>query len=172
MSREIKAPHRELDPHPSVFLAGSIEMGAAEHWQERVVRMLDDVYVACLNPRRDDWDNSWVQDITCAVFNEQVNWELEHIRSADHVLIYFAPDTKAPITLAEMGYCLGAGLNPIVVCPPGFYRRGNVQIMCAFHKAELFDRLEDGVEAVRQRLKTRTDALRKTEAASVEMRSE
>lgn len=154
MAIEIKAPLVvKASPHKkTVFLAGSIEMGAAEHWQERVVRMLADQRVVCFNPRRDDWDDTWIQDISCAPFNEQVNWELDHIHLADQVLIYFAPDTKAPITLAELGYCLGADFDPVVVCPPGFYRRGNVQIMCNRCHVQVHDTLEQGVADLRQRL--------------------
>ena len=40
-----------------VFLAGSIEMGAAEDWQTRLVASLDGV--VALNPRRAAWDSSW-----------------------------------------------------------------------------------------------------------------
>ena len=45
---------------PSVFLAGSIEMGAAEDWQARLTHALQDLDVLILNPRRDEWDASWV----------------------------------------------------------------------------------------------------------------
>lgn len=56
--REVKAPSRSaLDMR--VFLAGSIEMGQAEQWQERVVHALSDAGdLVILNPRRDDW-GSW-----------------------------------------------------------------------------------------------------------------
>lgn len=55
--REVKAPSRSaLDMR--VFLAGSIEMGQAEQWQERVVHALSDAGdLVILNPRRDDWDS-------------------------------------------------------------------------------------------------------------------
>lgn len=58
----------------SVFLAGSIEMGLAENWQEQIEKAFDeseDIYL--LNPRRDDWDSSWKQSIEDEQFNEQVN---------------------------------------------------------------------------------------------------
>lgn len=155
MAWEVKAPCRPAGVRNgrTVFLAGSIEMGIAEQWQERVVRMMDGISAVTLfNPRRDDWDNSWEQDIACEVFREQVEWELDHIAAADHVLIYFVADTKAPITLAELGYALGRNLRTVVVCPPGFYRRGNVQIMCARNGAAFFDTLEEGVAELRRRL--------------------
>jgi hypothetical protein len=45
----------------SVFLAGSIDMGAAEDWQSRVEQGLRDLEIVILNPRREEWDASWVQ---------------------------------------------------------------------------------------------------------------
>lgn len=154
MAFEVKAPLVIAIPprKGTAFLAGSIDMGTAEHWQERVCGMLRDLDVVLFNPRRDDWDDTWVQDITCAPFSEQVNWELDHIHLADHVLIYFAPGTFAPISLAELGYCLGADFDPIVICPPDFYRRGNVQIMCERAKVTVYDQLEHGVTELRSRL--------------------
>ena len=46
----------------SLFLAGSIEMGKAELWQDRITEQFKDAEnVVILNPRRDDWDGSWAQ---------------------------------------------------------------------------------------------------------------
>ena len=56
----------------SIFLAGSIEMGIAESWQEKVVQELKNEPVIILNPRRDDWDSSWEQKIDNLQFREQV----------------------------------------------------------------------------------------------------
>src|SRR5262245_28107910 len=70
------APLPSENRGPSVFLAGSIEMGAAEDWQAIVQRGLDDLEVLVLNPRRDDWNASWVQSISDPRFREQVEWEL------------------------------------------------------------------------------------------------
>ena len=47
----------------TVFLAGSIEMGIAEHWQRRLAHACADRDVIVLDPRRDDWDASWRQSI-------------------------------------------------------------------------------------------------------------
>jgi len=61
----IKAPNKLIFDEPkSIFLAGSIEMGKAENWQERVTKELkkfDNVVI--FNPRRDDWDSTWEQKI-------------------------------------------------------------------------------------------------------------
>jgi len=59
-----------------VFLAGSIEMGVAEHWQDEVAQELlklelpHDKRLVIANPRRKDWDSSWKQDINDAKFFE------------------------------------------------------------------------------------------------------
>ena len=116
----------------TAFLSGSIEMGRAEQWQERLVQMWRDLGVpdlVVLNPRRDDWDNSWEQSITDTRFFGQVQWELAGMEVADVVPIYFSPETKAPITLLEFGLYARSG-KAIVCCPDGFYRKGNVDIVC------------------------------------------
>ena len=38
-------------------------MGMAEPWQAAIEQALADLSVAVLNPRRDEWDASWVQSI-------------------------------------------------------------------------------------------------------------
>jgi len=126
----IQAPHDYYAcPRPFLFLSGSIEMGAAEHWQERMIRALCSLPGTILNPRRDDWDNTWKQSVDDERFAEQVEWELVAIKNADVQVVYFAKDTKAPITLLELGFMY---MQPhvIVCCPDGFYRRGNVEIFC------------------------------------------
>lgn len=74
----VKAPAPWPHGQRSVFLAGSIEMGTAVDWQAAVTKALlaarPDLLV--LNPRRDDWDASWVQAIDNSQFFEQVSWEL------------------------------------------------------------------------------------------------
>jgi hypothetical protein len=155
---ELKAPKRvpydywDPDQHfVSYFLAGSIEMGAAELWQDKVARKLADREdIVLFNPRRDDWDASWEQSINNKQFKQQVDWELEHIELADFVVFYFDPNTKAPITLLELGLVAGKRSEKYldnqticVCCPPGFYRRGNVEIVCDRHNIKLVDTLDE-----------------------------
>jgi hypothetical protein len=113
----------------SVFLGGSIEMDTAEKWQNRLKSDLSETDVVLLNPRRDDWDNSIVQRAYDPAFSEQVNWELDAIDYADLIVFYFDPNTKSPITLMELGLFANSG-KVIVCCPDGFWRKGNVEIVC------------------------------------------
>lgn len=126
----------------TAFLAGSIEMGKAIDWQTDIGNTLAEISGVgqVYNPRRDDWDASWVQSIDNENFNGQVNWEMDHIERSNVVFINFIPDTMSPISLLELGYVLGRQQNfeqfnmhlrpeVIVCCPDGFWRKGNVEVM-------------------------------------------
>jgi len=86
---EIKAPNNYLSEWakntsiPILFLAGSIEMGAAEMWQDRVAKILQNERVILLNPRRDDWDSSWQCTIDNLQFVQQVRWEQQGLLHSD-----------------------------------------------------------------------------------------
>jgi nucleoside 2-deoxyribosyltransferase len=115
----------------SIFLAGSIEMGTAEKWQDKIVQQLSDIEnLVIFNPRRDDWDSSWVQSIDNPQFKEQVQWEQGNIEGADLVVFVFDPNTKSPITLMELGLAVGMDKYVIIYCPDGFWRKGNVDVLC------------------------------------------
>lgn len=148
--KHIKAPGNIPNKGSRVFLAGSIEMGAAELWQDKVARMLEGTDFIVLNPRRDDWDSTWEQKIENPKFREQVEWELQGLEEADAIFIVFDPATKSPITLLELG--LMAGLrdpeNVFVVCPEGFWRKGNVDIVCRRYGITQYDTIEEAVRAL------------------------
>ena len=148
---EIQAPNYIPNDARSVFLAGSIEMGAAPLWQSRVVDMLKETDWMILNPRRDDWDSSWVQSIDNPQFNEQVTWELDGLERASKVVIFFAPGTQSPISLLELGLLASTTSEKlIVVCPDGFWRKGNVDIVCRRYGAELVDTIEEAVRRLKE----------------------
>jgi hypothetical protein len=115
----------------SIFLAGSIEMGIAEDWQTQVENFFKHYprEIVILNPRRDAWDSSWSQDAMSPQFYQQVNWELNALEKSDMIIMYFSPDTKSPISLLEFGKFADSG-KILVCCPTGFWKKGNVDIVC------------------------------------------
>ena len=148
--------NQSYDLEPTVFLAGSIEMGAAEDWQKKVEKALARLPVVIFNPRRDDWDSSWEQSITNPEFNHQVNWEMDHLEDADFVFFYFAPDTKSPISLLELGLQSGSGYRRLVICcPDGFWRKGNVDIVCKREGWEVFTDLDEAIDELVKRMMQR-----------------
>ena len=90
MGYHVKPPQslKDLPKWPSIFLAGSIEMGKAEDWQAYIGNNLFSHDIIILNPRREHWDSSWKQSIDNPVFKEQVDWELDALGQAD--LIFFS----------------------------------------------------------------------------------
>jgi hypothetical protein len=144
------APWHVAPGTPTVFLAGSIEMGAAEDWQARLVAALPDGVVA-LNPRREDWDASWQQTITNPQFRSQVEWELDGLERATTIAMWFAPDTRAPITLLELGLTARSG-KLVVGCPDGFWRKGNIEVVCARFAIALCHDWASFVAAIQARL--------------------
>ncbi len=151
----IKPPYSlsNIEKKFSVFLAGSIEMGIAENWQEKIEQETSLVKNICiLNPRRDDWDASWKQDIKNNQFNEQVNWELEGLEKANMIVFYFSPETKSPVSMLELGLFASSG-KVIVCCPEGFWRKGNVDIVCKRYNIEQINNLEEIIKKIKQKLK-------------------
>jgi len=158
--RMFKSPELvDFTKYPTVFQAGSIEMGKAEQWQERMANEFKDDAVTFINPRRDDWDASWVQSINDPQFNAQVTWELTGLELADIVVFYFDPDTKSPITLMELGYVAGMKMESgerdiLVCCPDGFWRKGNVEMICSNVYIPLFNTFDELVKKLKTKVKS------------------
>jgi hypothetical protein len=130
----------------SLFLGGSIEMGKARDWQAEAIELLKNHFSVIYNPRRPDWDSSWEQDISNPYFKEQVDWELDMIEIATWVLFNYEPDTISPISLLENGRRVD---NVVVVCPPGYFRKGNVDIFCRRHDIPVYHELEKAASFLR-----------------------
>ena len=145
----IKAPNSTEGKSKTIFLAGSIEMGRAIKWQDEVANRLKDTDFTIINPRRDDWDSSWEQKISNPEFFEQVNWELDNIDKSEVIVVYFDPNTQSPITLLELGR-VSALENKlaIVICPEGFWRKGNVDIMCLRYGMTMVNDIDEMIEVI------------------------
>ena len=116
------------DSRLKLFLGGSIDMGKSENWQARIEKQLSNYNVIVLNPRRDDWNKEWKPINTDKNFRKQVEWELSALEASDIVVMYFAPGSQSPISLLEFGLYAKTG-KLIVLCPDGFWRKGNVDIV-------------------------------------------
>lgn len=149
---KIYKPPRSLPslfPARSLFLGGSIEMGGADDWQEQVTNQLSSTDLTIFNPRRDNWDSTWVQEITNPEFKAQVSWELEALERCGLILIHFVPGTKSPISLLELGL-FGHASGVHVCCPKGFWRKGNVDIVCERYSIPIYEKLESAVEVIKK----------------------
>lgn len=149
---EVKAPHpyKLKTTQLSIFLAGSIDMGGAPDWQKEVAAQLADLDVLLLNPRRDDWDDSWTQSITDPQFKEQVTWELQAQEDADLIVFYFADGSKSPITLLEMGLAVGDNREAIIFCTDKFYRKGNVDVVAERYHYTVATTMKEFIDLIRE----------------------
>lgn len=135
-----------------VFLGGSIDMGNAENWQATVEQKLLNENAILFNPRRDDWDKDWKPIISDINFRKQVEWELSALEKADLIIMYFAPNSQSPISLLELG--LYAKTDKLmVVCPEGYWRKGNVDILCDRYEIKMFDSIDSVIEEIKNQLK-------------------
>lgn len=128
----------------SLFLGGSIELGAAENWQERVINLLsaniNNFYtpVTIYNPRNDNWDSTIdPADPSQKFLFDQITWELEKQQLADINIYYFAADTMSPITLLELG--AHKDDNTIIYIDDNFQRKANVQLFCDYYDLQWYD---------------------------------
>lgn len=152
---EIKATNPVDDPAMKVriFMAGSIEMGVAEDWQNKFKNAMIDLDVVLLNPRRDKWDSSLPQDKNNPDFREQVEWEQHCIHKIANIIIfYFDPNTKSPITLMELGQVVHDPVGVLVCCPTGFWRKGNVDIVCEAAGIPVFESLDELIQATKEQI--------------------
>jgi hypothetical protein len=125
----------------SVFLAGSIEMDKAVDWQKECEEVLSAKYVI-FNPRRNEWNSDWEQSIDNVKFKEQVDWELNALEKADIIIMFFANNTKSPISLLEFGLYAQSNKMKVVV-EENFWRKGNIDIVCEKYNIQQYKSLEE-----------------------------
>lgn len=166
----IKAPSPRYgnSDNVRVFLAGSIDMGAATDWQSKLIAHAgcsfdENDNITFYNPRRTG-GFSGEQTLEDDDFAAQVNWEIDRIDRANIVVFYITAESWAPITLWELGYFLGKqeALKDIADCnqrqrivigvEQGFWRRGNIEVMCDRLGILLVDNLIDVAYALEQQV--------------------
>ena len=153
MAIEIQAPNEipNVKTNTKIFLGGSIEMGKAIDWQRELIERLKDEMITFLNPRRSDWDSSWAQEITNPQFKEQVDWELNGLETADIIVMVFDPNTMSPISLLELGLHASSE-KMVVICPEGFWRKGNVDIVCEKHNIKQVKDIDELVKYIYEKI--------------------
>lgn len=145
----IQAPAEEAPRGiKSVFLAGTTaNMGGAD-WRQALTSLLRDQPITIYNPAREDWDSTWREDVDFIPYREQVTWELDKQDKADLVIVYFHPASQAPVSLLELGLCARTPGKAIVMCPDGYWKRGNVQMVCRRYNIDMEETLEGLARAV------------------------
>lgn len=68
------------------------------------------------------------------------------------MVFYFDANATSPITLLELGYCIGSGKNIVVCCPDGYFRKGNVVITCRMAGIEPVNDYDEFVIAIKNKI--------------------
>lgn len=155
--------------HPrTVFLAGTTTAAqdGSGDWRDVLCHKLSNHPITFYNPLRSNWDSTWRNDVNCAPFREQTQWELDRQTRAGLVVVYLGPHTDAPVSLLELGLAAGLAAGPsgptpskatdeggdnqikqkkqVLVCAhEGYKKRGNVQLLCQKFGIEMVDTADD-----------------------------
>lgn len=135
----------------SVFLAGSIEMGNAVLWQKQMATELSTLPITVNNPRRGAWDPNVSKDAKDEAFAAQVKWELSALEHADVICFFLDELTLSPVSLLELGLWAHSG-KVIVCCGDGFWRGGNVHLVCERYGVPFVKTFAELVPAIKERL--------------------
>lgn len=128
---DIEAPTEYTGSGPSLFLAGGIS--GTEDWQQAVVRRLEHLDLALLNPRRKEYP--WNDP---AAAPAQIEWEFRHIRRATAVLFWFPAETLCPIALFELGGRAAVPQQPLFVgTHENYARKLDVEIQLRLARPEV-----------------------------------
>jgi Nucleoside 2-deoxyribosyltransferase like len=129
-SQYVEAPAEYDGPGPSLFLAGGIT--GTVYWQAEIVRLLGDLPLVLLNPRRANFP---MGDPSAAA--GQIEWEFRHLRRATAVLFWFPHETLCPIALYELGRQTASRQPLFVGTHPEYQRRLDVEIQLRLARPEV-----------------------------------
>lgn len=116
----------------SIFLAGTIDNGNSEDWQQKVIDKLKEYdnkypeyFITVFNPRCKKWNkNAGKEEL-----EYQIRWEQEHLDKANLIIMVLSDSSKSPISLLEFGLYAQTG-KLIVFCTEKFYRFDNIRLTC------------------------------------------
>ncbi|KAF2740375.1 hypothetical protein EJ04DRAFT_507912 [Polyplosphaeria fusca] len=119
-----------IGENKSLFLAGSIEMGAAITWQRGILPYFQHLPLTVCNPRRGHWDTTTKPTKADKNFHNQVEWELNALDKATVICFFFDITTLSPVSMLELGLWAKNG-NVVVCCNEEFFwKGGNIRIVC------------------------------------------
>ena len=140
----------------TVFLAGTIDLGNSVDWQSNLTETLKNIpNLVLLNPRRKDFDKNAKQTKDDPYFRGQVECELQALEMCDIIYMYLLPDSKSPISLLELGIYTQSD-KLMVCCPEGFYRKGNVDIVCDRYDIPMFETEEEAIVSLMERIEEKS----------------
>lgn len=147
---------QEQQPHyptRSIFLAGPTEIPWRAGFIAALRQRLTATSATIFDPFQPNWDSTWREDVDeDPRFAAQVGWELAAQDRATALAVFFHADSKAPVSLLELGLCARSG-KAVVGCEPGYWKRGNVQAVCRRYGVPLADSLDGLADLAAEKLR-------------------
>ncbi len=153
MSKTVLTPESVMNydcEFPTVFLAGTIDNGNSENWQNYVIdRITEDCVI--FNPRRDNWSKTATHEDVI----KQIDWEQDQLSDSSVIFVNFLPKSLSPITLLELGQCLAYSacgnssdrdFSLLVCCPKEYFRYTNVKHMCDNHGVKVVEDIDEAID--------------------------
>lgn len=75
-----------------------------------------------------------------------------YLEKADVIVLFFQAGTMSPISLLELGMHAQSG-KLLVCCPEGYWRRGNVQVVCHRSGVPLVGTKEELKQLMKEKVK-------------------
>ena len=155
VAKVLNPPHLPDNERPSIFLAGSIQMGTPGPWQKDLMARLKDFPITIVNPHYEgpDWELHKHDPQSTA----HMKWELQCQERVDVIAMYLEPGTYSPDTLVELGLFVSTG-KLIVCCPGEFFRQGKVEVICEQHNVPCTEDWDTFVKQVIKKVQGLTTA--------------
>lgn len=77
---------------------------------------------------------------------------MEGLEKANLIVFYFSPQTKSPVSMLELGL-FAKSRKLVVCCPKGFWRKGNIDIVCKKHDIQQVNTIEEIIQNIKSNLK-------------------
>lgn len=138
-------PSRTSRHAPVISLTGPISSKRERCWQLPVAEDLRARGFQVRTPLEKRWLSEWLEHTGEPVFQRNVASNFQDLDESDEILMHFTEDSLAPTSLLQFGRYVHSG-KLTVSCERGFWRRGNLEIMCGLYGVPLFESQRDGVE--------------------------
>lgn len=130
----VVAPQRDYPtPMKSVFLAGGISN--CPDWQSKLISLLSGCKnLTIFSPRRPNYP---MDDPNEA--HIQIEWEYDHLKTADMIVVWFSKGSVNPIVLYELGIWVNArpDIPAFIGIDPGYERADDVIIQTKLARPEI-----------------------------------
>jgi len=122
----------------AIFLGGAIGVDAGRDWQAEAAVYIASAGLNALDPRPEGWDRAWRQGQDDVRLVERPTWELAGLERSACALIFLPAAARVPASLLDVGLCVGWGKRIVIAAEPGYWRRGDLEVIARRYAVPLY----------------------------------